>query len=249
MTALLGRIERLLERAFEAPSQRLFRTRLQPLELARAISRAMVAESAVGPDGLQVPNQYVVALHPDDYRRFAGQREALERDLQGYVLRQAQQRGWRCPGWPVVELRETHEVPRGRPQVTADVIATSRPSEPTDAAESLDRTSVLPPVASPRAPAQAAPRRWLELEGGRRVDLRTPVVRIGRALDNDLALEHESVSRHHAELRTERDVVTIVDLASTNGTRLNGEPVQAAVLGAGDTLHIGAVPLRYHAAG
>ncbi|HEY7063291.1 MAG TPA: DUF3662 and FHA domain-containing protein [Chloroflexota bacterium] len=250
MTALLGRIERLLERAFEAPSQRLFHTRLQPLELARAIARVMVAESAIGPDGVRVPNHYLVTLHPDDYQRFAGQREALERDLQTYVLRQTQQRGWQCSGWPAVELREAVEAPRGRPQVSADMITASSPADSTGGAtDLLDRTSVLPPVAPPPAARPPVRRRWLELEGGSRRELHAPVLRIGRALDNDLVLDHESVSRHHAELRGDRDLVTIVDLDSTNGTRVNGESVQAAVLSAGDTLHVGAVPLRYLAAG
>src|SRR5437764_14455831 len=114
MTAFLGQIERLLERAFEAPSQRFFRTRLQPVELARALGRAMVADSQVAPDGLVVPNHYVIELHPVDYGRFAGAPEALEGELATYVLRQTQRRGWHCPGWPQAELRSTDEVPSGR---------------------------------------------------------------------------------------------------------------------------------------
>src|SRR5919206_1735511 len=106
MAAFLRQIERLLERAFEVPSQRLFRTRLQPVELARAVGRTMAAEAQVGPSGLEVPNDYLVELHPGDFQRFASARTGLERDLGAYVLQQAQRRGWRCPGWPEVALAE-----------------------------------------------------------------------------------------------------------------------------------------------
>src|SRR4051812_17375693 len=110
MTAILGQIERLLERAFEGPSQRLFRTRLQPVELARALGRTMAAEAQIEPGGLLIPNQYRVELNPSDFQRYAGSRAALERDLAAHVMQQAQRRGWRCPGWPEVEIAATEGV-------------------------------------------------------------------------------------------------------------------------------------------
>src|SRR3954468_1928861 len=118
MTEILGQIERLLERAFEGPSQRLFRTRLQPVELARALGRAMAAEAQVEPGGLLIPNQYLIELHPNDFRRYASNRAALERDLAAHVLQQAQRRGWRCPGWPEVELVAADGVAAGRARVS-----------------------------------------------------------------------------------------------------------------------------------
>ncbi|MFJ1704741.1 FHA domain-containing protein [Kitasatospora sp. NPDC088346] len=66
------------------------------------------------------------------------------------------------------------------------------------------------------------------------------VVRIGRAPDNDLTVADLSVSRHHAELRARADGgYEIVDLASHNGTYLNGQPVQSAAVGPQDLIGIG----------
>ena len=66
------------------------------------------------------------------------------------------------------------------------------------------------------------------------------VVRIGRALDNDLVVGDLSVSRHHAELRARPDGrYEIADVGSHNGTYLNGRPVLAAVVGEGDLVGIG----------
>ncbi|MER6399921.1 FHA domain-containing protein [Kitasatospora sp. NPDC001603] len=65
-------------------------------------------------------------------------------------------------------------------------------------------------------------------------------VRIGRADDNDLVLDDLVVSRHHAELRTLPDGGhEIVDLASHNGTYLNGRPVVRAPVGPADIVGIG----------
>ncbi|WP_030927312.1 FHA domain-containing protein [Streptomyces sp. NRRL S-646] len=70
--------------------------------------------------------------------------------------------------------------------------------------------------------------------------LPTRTVRIGRAADNDLVIDDLVVSRHHAELRALPDgSYEIADLGSHNGTFLNGSPVDAAPIGAGDIVGIG----------
>ena len=50
-----------------------------------------------------------------------------------------------------------------------------------------------------------------------------PRFRIGKHPDNNLVLQYASISRFHCELLPEKDVVTLVDLGSRNGTYLDGE--------------------------
>ncbi|MCX5076856.1 FHA domain-containing protein [Streptomyces sp. NBC_00513] len=65
-------------------------------------------------------------------------------------------------------------------------------------------------------------------------------VRIGRASDNDLVVDDLVVSRRHAELRALADgTYEIVDLASHNGTYLNGARVERAPIAEGDIVGIG----------
>jgi len=45
---------------------------------------------------------------------------------------------------------------------------------------------------------------------------------IGRGEDNDLVLDHRETSRHHLRLRFQDDVFQLIDLESSNGTRLDG---------------------------
>ena len=73
-----------------------------------------------------------------------------------------------------------------------------------------------------------------------------PLVRIGRAADNDLALNDFLVSRHHAEIRRQPDgTYVVVDAQSRNGTFLNGVAVTSQVLAEGDFIGIGAQTIEF----
>src|SRR5262249_12058277 len=69
-------------------------------------------------------------------------------------------------------------------------------------------------------------------------DLPTPVT-IGREEDNTIQLNDERVSRFHVKIQEDDGRIILTDLDSTNGTRINGHPVQMRVLQFGDQLSIG----------
>jgi predicted component of type VI protein secretion system len=75
-------------------------------------------------------------------------------------------------------------------------------------------------------------------------DLETPVT-IGREEDNVIQLNDERVSRVHAKLQEDRSQVILTDLNSTNGSRVNGHPVQLRVLQPGDHVQIGRCTLLF----
>ena len=62
---------------------------------------------------------------------------------------------------------------------------------------------------------------------------------IGRSSDLDMVLVEDMVSRKHAKITTDENVVSIQDLGSTNGTFVNGEKVRKAELKDGDRILIG----------
>jgi pSer/pThr/pTyr-binding forkhead associated (FHA) protein len=78
-------------------------------------------------------------------------------------------------------------------------------------------------------------------------ELAEDLVTIGRAPDNTIVIEDGSVSSHHAELRSAGKTYQLKDIGSTNGTRLNGNPVTEAQLGHGDRIRFGGVEARYEA--
>lgn len=63
---------------------------------------------------------------------------------------------------------------------------------------------------------------------------------VGRHPACDVVLADESVSRRHAQLKYRDGVWVLQDLASTNGTTVNGERVGRAALRAGDIISLGA---------
>jgi pSer/pThr/pTyr-binding forkhead associated (FHA) protein len=74
---------------------------------------------------------------------------------------------------------------------------------------------------------------------GSRFVLDQPVTSAGRHPDSDIFLDEVTVSRRHAEFRRENGEFRIVDIASLNGTYVNRQPVQSAVLANGDEIQIG----------
>ncbi|MEC9071573.1 MAG: FHA domain-containing protein, partial [Myxococcota bacterium] len=80
---------------------------------------------------------------------------------------------------------------------------------------------------------------------GTELRLRSPEAMVGRTPDNDLVLNHRSISRQHARLVWDGSQCSIIDLESANGTRINGELYSRTVLRRGDTVELGHVTLRY----
>jgi pSer/pThr/pTyr-binding forkhead associated (FHA) protein len=75
------------------------------------------------------------------------------------------------------------------------------------------------------------------------LDLRLGVNRVGRSPDSDFILNHTTISSNHCEFILSADGVLLRDCGSTNGTFLNGDPVQEARLMAGQTVTLGEVDL------
>jgi pSer/pThr/pTyr-binding forkhead associated (FHA) protein len=67
---------------------------------------------------------------------------------------------------------------------------------------------------------------------------------VGRSSDLDMVLVEEMVSRRHAQISMQNNVITIEDLGSTNGTFVNGEKIQRATLREGDRVLIGTSILK-----
>ena len=61
----------------------------------------------------------------------------------------------------------------------------------------------------------------------------------GRHPDSDIFLDDVTVSRRHAEFRRDAGDFVVVDVGSLNGTYVNREPVDTAVLANGDEVQIG----------
>ena len=72
---------------------------------------------------------------------------------------------------------------------------------------------------------------------------------VGRGQDAQFRLPDTGVSRRHLEITWDGQVAMLADLGSTNGTTVNGSPVQTWQLADGDVLRIGHSSLVFHVQG
>jgi pSer/pThr/pTyr-binding forkhead associated (FHA) protein len=100
--------------------------------------------------------------------------------------------------------------------------------------------------------AQGAPTKgtaFLEIKrgpnAGSRFQLDQATTSAGRHPNSDIFLDDVTVSRRHAEFRVDNADVQVVDVGSLNGTYVNCEPVDSAVLANGDEVQIGKFRLAF----
>ncbi|MFB1481353.1 FHA domain-containing protein [Corallococcus sp. RDP092CA] len=81
---------------------------------------------------------------------------------------------------------------------------------------------------------------------GLEFDCNRTELRIGRTSENDVALDHRSLSRTHAKVvREETGEWRVIDMQSANGMTVNGESYAQATLAHGDIIEMGHVKLRF----
>jgi hypothetical protein len=233
-------MESMVERGFA----RLLRTRMQPVEVAKRLSREMEAHRTVAVNHVLVPNRYVATLSAKDYEQFSSIQATLQKEIARYLLEYAAERSYTIPGSPTVQFERDDRLHAGSFRVK------SRMEDPDDDAEGTEplHTTQIMPEPNPPPQARAQPslsgRTRLDLPGAScYIDIDT--ASIGRGLDNDVVVEDPRVSRHHARLQRGTHGWEISDLGSTNGTFVNGKRVARTALGTGDVVSLGGLELKF----
>ena len=240
----LDRFEQFFERIVEGTIMRFFRSPIQPAEIGRKLERAMEDGRVVSVGSTMVPNDYHVEMHPQDMLAFADFVLPLSRQMEGWLAEEIADRGYHTLGRVRVQITGNEAAPRRSIAVAARVLEGDGRSPAEDV--QIQRTEVYRVIRE----SGGVPPRVLRLLNGAGKDrvftLRTAATSIGRALDNDLVLESTDVSRHHARIEYGDGGYRLVDLGSTNGTRLNGQQVRGTVpLHEGDQIEFGSLQLQF----
>ena len=254
----LAALERFFERLFERPSARLFRTHVQPVQIQRRIERAMEGGQRPTAGRTLVPNRFIVHLHPDDLAGFAGVADGLASGLADEALSFARAHRYALTDRPRVDLVADPTVKRADIRIDARMTAGQaglRASGSGGSPQPEDPSGPVDPTATAvfSLPQSMAPRAVLlvtDPDGRtREVAIETGGLTIGRAEDNDLVAHDARVSRKHGRIVGRRGTLVYLDLGSTNGSKVNGEPVTEVVLGVGDRLEVGDTELVLEVAG
>ena len=212
--------ERRLEGLVEGVFARVFRSGLRPIELGRRLVREMDLNRSIGVRGRPLaPNHFDIRVSQADHDRFAEIGDSLTRELCEAAREHGREEGYSFMGPISVDLLVD---PKKR---TGDFAIDARMRE---GIGGVGAGSLL-------------------LPNGDRYMLGADPVVFGRMPECDITLNDSNVSRRHAEIRATGDTFTLVDLGSTNGTKVNGVRVAERELLDGDELAFGTIRLIFQA--
>jgi hypothetical protein len=244
----ITRFEMLMESLVERGFARLLRTRMQPIEVAKKLSREMESQRTVAINRVLVPNHYTAALSPEDFDHFAPIQATLQREMATYLTDYAAEHQYTLPGEAGVTLVRDESLRSGGLKITVRMedlgeewSAGTTPLAPTQLMPSPD----LPPVPLPSRRPAPPQRARIDLEGAS-CFLDQDVASMGRGLDNDVVVDDTRVSRLHARLQRGPRGWEVIDLASTNGTFVNGKQIKQHAVVNGDTISLGGLEMKFY---
>ncbi len=212
--------ERRLENLVEGVFARVFRSSLRPIELGRRLAREMDLNRSIDLKGRPLaPNAFTVRLSQPDLQRFAEIGDSLTRELCDAAREHGRDQGYSFMGPVSVDLVLDPGLREGEFQIDARL---------RQGPGGVGAGSVL-------------------LPNNERIVLGDRVISIGRLPECDVTLNDANVSRRHAEIRPEGDAFVLVDLGSTNGSRVNGVRVSRRELVDGDEISCGNSRLTFQA--
>ncbi|MCS5495350.1 FhaA domain-containing protein [Curtobacterium flaccumfaciens] len=207
---LLDNFERGLERAVNGAFAKTFRSGVQPVEISSALRRELDTKAAVvSRERILVPNEFTVRLAPPDFTRMNDVGRPLIDELTQMVHQHAVAQNYSFSGPVTIRLQQDGTLSTGILQV--------------------DSTTVQRDVA------------WIPVLdiGSQRHRLHRGRTVIGRGSDADITIADTGTSRKHVEVLWDGKHVQATDLGSTNGSKLNGQHFQQAIVEPDSTIEIG----------
>ncbi|HVW81189.1 MAG TPA: DUF3662 and FHA domain-containing protein [Mycobacteriales bacterium] len=236
---VLQTFERRLGGLVEGAFARVFKSEVQPAEIASALQRESDdRKEVVGRGRILAPNAYVVELGERDYRRIEEWAEPLGEELSAMVKEHAAENGYSFVGPVEVAFAQRPDIGTGVFRIRSSVAASEAPPPPP--APTPGKKAAAAPAPAPAGAFPLRPRVIVSVGDEESAYFLTHAVTvIGRASECDVRLEDPGVSRKHAEIRYSDGRVGIVDLGSTNGITVNGQPAERKELKDGDRIDIG----------
>lgn len=250
---VLQRFERRLEGVVGNTFARLFKGKVHPTEIGRALRREADEQKVVVGEGrVLIPNRYYVSLGEADSDHLSEWEHQLTATLAEMVQEHSADEGWSTFGNVLVTFECDPSLRTGVFEVRSQVdpnVAQRRPVPPAPGAAppngqvrpSAPSGGPPPPPQRPRALAHV-----LVVDGpNTRFVLRDGSNVIGRGQDARVRLPDTGVSRRHVDVTVQGAVAVAHDLGSTNGTIVNGQRVPQHQLRDGDVIRIGHSVLVY----
>jgi hypothetical protein len=138
--SVLRTIEQKIEGLFEGVFGRAFRTHVQPVELARKLTKEMDDHRMASVSRTYAPNEFTLFLSTGDRTQFADYEASLVLELQDFLAEHARREGYVLLSPPTVTIDTDKELPLGHFGIATRMVQASRTERPRRGAE-----PVLPP--------------------------------------------------------------------------------------------------------
>lgn len=231
----IDRIEQKLEGSVQNGFARMFRSAVQPVEIAAALIREVDNSAQILSRARRLaPNDFVVELAGSDLARIQPISGQLRLELIEQLQQHATKQGYTFTGPIAIDFVGDNTLSTGRFRV---------------------RSQSLSPVTQQGVPVQATETQirsaaaYLEINGDR-IPLAPPGVIVGRGTDASLRIDDPGVSRRHLEIRVAQTPdgirASVHDLGSTNGILVNGRRINEASLTNGTVIRAGNTTLTFY---
>lgn len=235
---------------------------LQPKKIALTLEDAVEKNKKVMIDGTYAPNRFTVYLSPMDMVEMRPLIKTLQNQLSAYIAESIAKKGYKIiAGEVTIELKESIDQPRSQIYVDAFITEGGKEAENTTVKEEaratgdkltrfLEEENATKLIEDTKTRILDETKVQLEMvageEAGRIIELSPGEYTFGRSSDADIVVKDgkESVSRLHFLIKVAEGKVSLKDLDSTNGTFVNGEKVNDAVISDGDVIKAGIIVFK-----
>ena len=220
---------------------RAYATSIRPISLGRQLIGLLDASA----DHQPLSGSYVIRMQSSDLAAFVDVKAHLIRELVIAATQHCEKQGYEYNEPFSVVLEDDEAIKAGTfqisPQLTPKI--TTQPAGSTSASTSARPIEDVAEIISTPVPAANAA---LVLSTGQRINLSGETMKIGRHATCSVVFADSNVSREHAQLINSIDGWSIVDLGSTNGTKVNGVKIAGQkLLMTGDELAFGTSTARF----
>ena len=257
----LKHIEKRMESLVEGVFGRAFRRQIHPVEIAKGLTKQMDEGRMVSISRTYAPNDFTVHLSKEDTESIQAYQASLKDELIQYASTHAENKNYHLMTPPRIHF-ETEETLRfGEFGVTAKLTGGDGPREKGAPQDTSGQTRIFRTEESTGG-GIAQGTSAISVDEARRHGLAREVVEVvladekhpleghgpwsvGRSQENDIVVNDPNVSRKHARISRADNGFVVEDLGSTNGTLLDGAPIDRERIEGGDELTFGQTTARF----
>lgn len=233
MTSPIARFEEFMERLLETSIARILDSRLEASVIMRRLERAMESNQVVHNNKVFVPHNYYAYINPIDYKALTSANLNLQQALTTYLQKLTTIRQFKTINPIEVNLVSDSTSDLATVRIAFDPITPSG-SDSTDTLDAVQEVFENAPLPTSMFTLTSHYANYstyqITVDNGTHkevVQITKTQINIGRSdHNNDIILSDHLVSRAHARINYTNRHFSITDLASSNGTKVNGKLIQ-----------------------